>query len=96
MSTSHTPGPWFFDAVTGRVVDAKGNVLAFAAAAHESSLSNGPLIAAAPELLDALAEATGALKACSEQLAAEFPKTSLSLAKKADEFMALLVKATKP
>jgi hypothetical protein len=49
----HTPGPWWYDAANNAVYDTAGNVIIV----YEGQLqfkSDGPLIAAAPDLLDAL------------------------------------------
>lgn len=63
MVSGHTPGPWFFEATTGRVVDYGGRTIAFAAAAHEASGENGPVLAAAPDLLR---ELQALLRACTD------------------------------
>lgn len=62
-AAQHTKGPWFFDAITGRIVGADGKTLAFASAAHETSLQNGPVLAAAPELLAQLQRLLSAYRA---------------------------------
>ena len=51
----HTPGPWEFT-TSGTVQDAKGKSIAYAAGRESMSVAyaNGRLIAAAPELLEAL------------------------------------------
>lgn len=98
--SAHTPGPW---SVVGHVVkscDGQTNI------AHVTQMmgdgpgvaaANGRLIAAAPELLDALVDATGTLKGCAEALrGVDAPRTAAMVEARVESLMALLVKATKP
>jgi hypothetical protein len=50
----HTPGPWFFDPATGEVATENGKPVAYISGGRAERLENGPLIAAAPKLLEAL------------------------------------------
>jgi type VI protein secretion system component VasF len=50
MITQHTPGPWRHDAEWGLVKHGKTEI----AALHSGNAANAALIAAAPDLLDAL------------------------------------------
>lgn len=55
MTTTHTPGPWSFDAVHGAVLSADGHAVAVLCFHGAESMAqedaNGRLIAGAPELL---------------------------------------------
>ena len=66
MKTTHTPGPWKTDRAGVNVVDPSEKaeyVIAFCKGASIAELTaNARLIAAAPELLDALIAASGALE----------------------------------
>lgn len=69
MNTQHTPGPWKYgvaDSTTAYVFEDDGTTVARLSAventtAHTHLYSNARLIAAAPELLEALREMTHAL-----------------------------------
>lgn len=53
-TTTHTPGPWHFNATTGAVLSTAGAVCALSfdgAESLEQEAANARLIAAAPELL---------------------------------------------
>ena len=50
MKTQHTPGPWKHDETWGLIKHGKTEICAL----HSGNLSNASLIAAAPDLLDAL------------------------------------------
>ncbi len=78
----HTPGPWTYgDWITGKHGDSGNSVwvevwnieadgskgLPFIACKHHDQVANARLIAAAPELLEALQEAKAALEWCVEQ-----------------------------
>ena len=61
---THTPGPWTFDEATGMVIAANGGVVKETPTddeqiSEEEAAANARLIAAAPELLDCLAEFAG-------------------------------------
>lgn len=67
MNAPHTPGPWHvydsrFREVNGAIMDAAGNKVASAHGPTTEELeANARLIAAAPELLEALRRATALL-----------------------------------
>lgn len=59
MKTEHTPGPWHYGGLTRFVTDGEGEPVARvelrkASPTHEECVANARLIAAAPELLEAL------------------------------------------
>jgi hypothetical protein len=67
MDTKHTPGPWEVQVFDGRieVVDASGAVVLVFRNASAETLANARLIAAAPELLEALRDVLRIAKAAS-------------------------------
>ncbi len=64
MSTKHTPGPWEYNASTGYVYDIGDRTVCDACQSFDKDQSdiNGRLIAAAPELLEFVAEYIDAWK----------------------------------
>ena len=88
MTNAHTPGPWRFDHDSKIIMDAFHEI--FIATVHPSTigdpvgtdLANARLIAAAPELLEALRE-------CADQL-----YLSIFASATADKAYALIAKST--
>ena len=62
----HTPGPWIIDLASDEIHDTKGNPIAttwcHAGCGWQTKAANARLIAAAPDLLEALRGAIGALE----------------------------------
>jgi hypothetical protein len=54
--SKHTPGPWVYDGCWQDIVSCDGKIIAFASLDGEQSEYDARLIAAAPELLEALEE----------------------------------------
>lgn len=50
----HTPGPWTYDKHSGRITTADGTTMIGATSISRDHAANGTLIAAAPELAEAL------------------------------------------
>lgn len=105
MSAAHTPGPWLVhfapncwtvvqDGSSGRWQVAGGTAWGQPALAEQAK-ANGLLVAAAPELLEAGIEATGALAACVDILKLiDSQKTAASVKAIHDRILAAIVKAT--
>ena len=55
--SKHTPGPWVYDGCWQDIVSCDGRIIAFASLDGEQSEYDARLIAAAPDLLEALEEA---------------------------------------
>ncbi len=67
---THSPTPWKWDAQTGCIVDANDKTVAGFDMPSESTTrpSDAKLIAAAPELLEALDDCRGVLQSFEDQL----------------------------
>lgn len=70
--SGHTPGPWRYAGHGGtHVLDSNGRCIGDAPQPHgmppEEGEANARLIAAAPEMLEALMSAVGSLEACAEE-----------------------------
>lgn len=69
--SAHTPGPWFTTSLDGEVMaQPLGNrITLHVSVSGPNAKADARLIAASPEMLHCLAEATGMLSACMEILA---------------------------
>ena len=65
MNTQHTPGPWWHSGLeVGTVPMMMVKVAKVSGANHQEAQANARLIAAAPDLLEALKDALCALECC--------------------------------
>ena len=92
MNQSHTPGPWRQDTMSGTTVwggdKTHGNAVAVCQGfEREENRANAALIAAAPELLEALREALGHIEDSAEVAGQSEPFS-------VKDYYALIAKAT--
>ena len=87
MSARHTPGPWRFNEATQTVVSNQSHPIATLSAPFHRQCSggqtglDGPLIAAAPELLAALQDARERMMGSSPAIRALIAKSDAAIAK---------------